>query len=1266
MILSLEKSTRHVVPEGFASTLPFTAFWISMPTFGSGLRELFIALKGFTCGVFLSGLIITMKPSADWVSILSMAIAILFSSFISEETKKTVAYMVSSLMMQYMIDKSGTDYMYCLHYFFAILIALAFGTAAFFIPFVRWSSGNAKHYMLALGNVLSIKVQGVCSSFWTRTYFERDLNMTRLRQLRTTAEKCIEKIEVSMSESDYEPLFGNFRAKMRVRFAFCKKIHAIIGSMIQVIELIVDKPSLVATPTCLEYGAAIEDELSYITSSIDSMILKILDTSRNVDLEVEFFREAHARFQESLSRIREDVILNNENYETDQSDVFLGFFMFSVDQLCEVVGSFSEDPSPQNSIAYLLLFPVRDVKSVIRAFKTLFAAVVYNQTITRRLKESIKLTLCMVVPVLFQIYAMSNNPTSAVAGASIIALIYNPTGSASFHYATGRLQGTVLGSIAAYMSVEIADRRLMMLYAMVFVLSFIGGFVQAAPNYYALGNAIVCSTISVVTQYTNSAAAMTRINQNCFAIVFYFVIACTLWPMHGTTKIRMDLDVSLRCFRESSTRLLCNLDMPYDFSEVVADSAALLEEMSSKIASQLAHIPGAIEEPSLSSAEFPEEAWRKVIQSENKLHSALSMMCLAYSIFMSSSPASQTSLSVHWVALHRIAPHAKDLSDLIFSAVDLHLMIFSKSVVVPTSHFTRLHTSMIETYEAILDIYIETIHYRTHETEETKTDLFSEINSDYSQSRSHSSKDDDEGDGSPTRSLLGEMKPEKSPIRVALGKQDITGGRQASFNDTHAKPVESIHSPRDGHSTYSAGEDASEHGTRRRKKMSYISYKPTSEELQMMRNFVSGTNLALPQTNPNALAASVVAPCTNLSFNKPPEVEPSRVLTVSNDVKLMAMTGFDDTMIKKLRKKHGIATAKDLTDDKKAPYTLADSFTQSKFTRGDIEDIRGSTLNLFDNNASFKKHLTGSFFPRVNRDQDKLGNTKKAEQSMENSFLSSDKSEGGPLSKKKDCAKASQSAIGMKVDEMLDNTVYEGQEKEVRGDGDVAGDRDTRSIPHQLVNLTVEEGEGEGLKHVKEDIPAQANKADAINNVFTASYSSPAAEGANFDTPAGILLLSDNLNLAKESPDAPQSMMEEKKKENTNATGGARAFKTSASIDHNSCSTEKKNSSNNPHTEKGILDMTMNRTIPSRCFQSKKSREGHSVNHNDQESYISGGKDFDNDMFDLEKGIYALTNRDIHSMEAFLFGIRAIVTYMNELQNSLIQIQHENELSKKL
>ncbi|KAK7202225.1 Fusaric acid resistance protein-like [Novymonas esmeraldas] len=954
MVLSLEPATSSQFP--MPSSLAFNAFWITMPTFGSGLRELMIALKGFSVGLMFLCIIVGTHPGPVWVSLLLLFFFTLISSFVAEETKKTAAYVLASTIMQYITDPVGTNFYYVGQYYIGLLIALSFGTAAFLVPFIRWSSDIARHYIKAMGNSLSIDLQGTLSSFWVRSPLERELNVVRLRQLRATAEKCVGKIETALDEAGYEPHTGAYMMCMVNRFNFCKSIHNILGSLSHVIELIADNPSLIDTPMCAAFGEQISDHLAVISSAMDSMVLKIVDFERPVtQQEIQFFREARQRFQDALSRVREDVILTNENYETDESDVLLGFFMFSLDEMCEVISQFEETAHPPNPLWHALLFPIRDMKSVVAAFQNLAVTVVRRRTIPRRMKEAIKLSLCMVLPCIFQVYALSNNSISPMAGAAVIALIYNPTGSESFHYASGRLLGTVLGSMGALLSVQIANGRLWVLYIFIVLLSFIGAYVQAAPGFYALGNAIVCSTISICTQYKDQGAAMVRIQQNCFAILMYFTIACILWPMRGHTKVKMGLNVTLRCMREAITRMLRNLDMPYDANEVTADVSALLIEMNKKVRTQTRFIPGAVEEPTMGSAEYPEDAWKRIVEAEKKLCLALSMMCFAYNTFMSSRADSTTELSVHWVVLHRIAPHAQDLSDLIYASIDLYLLSLSKTTIVPTSHLTRLRVGMVDAHQAILDTYIATISRKVageQDTDEEDAEAGEDTYGDSScmiEDRYGDHGDGADGGGRPGR-----------PGTAVRGGEGNGGGDNTSAHPAsphqHPQRGDSKHSHDERHHRAGSPDSSGAHrdddrdadgkarrrskavesgdgggGGDKKKKIGYLGYDLTEEEAAALRAFVSNRvsnatfagNKSMTATNATfggragggggggaaaAAAAVLAARAAGTSMaGSPPQA--------NNDARLMSVTGGDDGLAAALRKKHKVVVRRGKDDE---------------------------------------------------------------------------------------------------------------------------------------------------------------------------------------------------------------------------------------------------------------------------------------------------------------------------------------------------------------
>ncbi|SCU64452.1 Fusaric acid resistance protein-like, putative [Trypanosoma equiperdum] len=711
MILTLEPKTEHIFP--MPSSVAFLAFWISMPTFGSGLREFIIALKGYALSLLLLLFVVLVDPQSTWLILLLLFIFVLSTAFFAEELKKTCAYCLTVFLMERQAKPAETGIEFVKDYFITLLIALAFGLAAFFIPSIRWSSDLAKAKVSFLGNSLSIFVQGTCSSFWTRSPLERELHILRLRQLQFTAKKAADKAREFLEEADYEPHTGHQMEGIKQRLDFFTNMHGILSSMVQVVELVNDDPGRIETPVCISFGEAIEEDLAIISSAMDSTILKISDFKNGVNEEdIHLFCEARERFQDRLAEVRQQVILNNEMYETGESDVLLGFFMFSVDELCEVISSFNPSIEAKSRFLSLSREFLSSFKSPYEALRRLVMTIIHRRTITRRAKEAIKLALCMTLPSIFQVYALDNNATSPVAGAAIIAFVYSSTGAQSFTYAVNRVLGTVLGSLCALIAVQVADGRRLVLYVAVAIISFLGAYVQTSKEYYAAGNAICNSVISVITQYKNSEAAMVRIQQNLFAIIIYFCITMVLWPMRARNKVYMSFDISLRCFREATCRLLRNLDMPEDVNEVDATTTEALAQWNKKISRQAFFLPGAATEPTLVGASFPEPAWSRLIDVQWKLWAIVSMMRFAYVTFMASKVDDETELSVHWVVLRRISPFAKDMCDLLYATVDLCLLILNKTAIVPSAHLTRLRHGMLDAEHSIVETYIQTLAHK--------------------------------------------------------------------------------------------------------------------------------------------------------------------------------------------------------------------------------------------------------------------------------------------------------------------------------------------------------------------------------------------------------------------------------------------------------------------------------------------------------------------------------------------------------------------------
>lgn len=1316
MILSLDPTTREYIP--VPSMFAFMAFWITKPTFGLGLEEAVCLVKGFMLtAVLLVIMISVIHPGPPWASLLTLFFFTVFGSFVGDSFKKITGYLLTSTMLEY-IYHPDDGLRYLLDSYTTIAIALCFGVVAFIIPFIRWSSENARHYTESWGNALSISVQGICSSFWVDRSIERELNYSHLHQLRTTGEMCRKKVETALDESEFEPLTGAFVSKMRTRYEFCLRIHHIMCSMLHLIKLLTDDPGMIDTPTCNSFGALLQEDLAIIVSAMDRMILKIVDFSRPVKKgEIAYFREAHERFQEAVSSVREDVMLNNENYETEASDVYLGFFLFSVRELADVIGQFEDVENPPSGFLHTCLFFLRDLKSVIKHTKRLFVQMYYSRSLTRRAKEAIKLSVCLVVPCLFQFYIMEDTANSPFAGAAVVALIYHGTGAESFHYAVNRLLGTVLGSLISLVAVELSDGVLWKIYIFVVIFSFVGAYVQAAPGFYALGNSIVCSVISIMTQYNDSTAAMTRITQNCFAILSYFLIVSFLWPMRAHTKVRMGLDTSLRCIRECCTSFLRNLDMPDDAAEVTADTSALLKELSTKVKSQARFIPGAVEEPTLGSVEFPERNWWRIVEAEMNLLSTLNMMRVAYRTFMTQRADAGTAISVHWVVLHRISPYASDLADLIHAMIDLHLLQMHRNSVVPIAHLTRLRLAMQDSQKSIIDMYVAALQRKVDGVDdedgvvhEWSTDLSSErapLSSWVMDEAAVEQRAKGSVDTSPplspaaapfprdaavppeegtTRDLKKPTVPEiiiehKLPERgvVNKSKEDMDVVSLQSHRSKDNPPQagtcrrKTVCGDEVGKTTRDTKGAPSRPGER--KQSGLLTYRLTKEEEMVLRNFLqSRRNRA--SDDPESSMVSLAPPNPNASNGVS-----SMVL---NEARLAAAGGEAESIVEKLRKKHKVKVARGNGDT------------------GNEEDAKAAT-NGGENDGEPRSK-------KERRKEDKMSNNDSESEDDD----SGDDDDGNPV---EDRSPVKRGTIPISNASFISAKPFLSRlfkNAKIRYKSEDASDTDHTDTEASALNRSMKEGISVEVSDVDFDVTTNQCEAggDAIagsrqsSNYFPMSLrgSETAMEGK-----LGVNKRSPHVKNSFFSPSVMDSLegddedkflgdessanVAEKKDEPAYQNLRGPGLDLSSTIHDPSTSQAifsiprdqaqknqvptpsqpllQSNSLTEPataplKTEANVLSSITSSTGKAECtplLAKKAAPEGSRLDEYDEE-----GRDMLNEIefFDEDRREFVLTNSDIHSLEAFFFGIRALVVFLDDLQRSIINMQHQYNLNKKL
>jgi hypothetical protein len=712
-VLSLDPSTTTYF--ALPSTVASFAYWISAPTFGGGLREFVIVLKGSVVTLIFLSIVLALDPtSSRWLFIALYFLQILLIALVAESIKKTGAWCIAVFMVQLYSTPEITNYAFVRDFLVSVIIGGSMGIGAFLFPRINWSHKLATGLCSTYGSALSIIIQGVVSSYWSKTETEREYCLIRIKQLMQVCSQCSADLDTRIDETDYEPHSGETIAKIRRRATFLRDMTRIVACILQLVENIAAKPEILASRLLAPFGDRIQEPLTVLVSAMDNTVLKICDFKHPItETELELFRSVREDFQESLSEIRDELILSNEAYQTEEADVFLGSFLFCIDELGETIATFREPINVPSRVLEWLYSPLDDLLSCYKTLQVMITVLLTEGALIRRAKEAIKLALSMTIPMLIQVFVLSQDDATPVAGPAIIAFVVQRTGAESFQYASNRVLGTVMGSLTALFAVQLADGELWQLYVYLGLLSLVGNFVQTSIPFAQAGNAMVFSVISIISQYADKNAAMNRIQQNIFSITVYFAITYIIWPIRSIEKLKLELDSAIRSYRETMYKLLGNLDAPLsDISDVINAAEEHWNENARRVRREESLVPAAVREPTMIGVAFPEQPWLRLIQSQKTLSSLAWMLRFAFQTFEQSTSVSPGDRSLHWVVVKHIAPQARELSELIFAACDLYLLALSNAEMVPVQHLVRLRTHMMDVYKTMIARYTEALILR--------------------------------------------------------------------------------------------------------------------------------------------------------------------------------------------------------------------------------------------------------------------------------------------------------------------------------------------------------------------------------------------------------------------------------------------------------------------------------------------------------------------------------------------------------------------------
>lgn len=778
-IISLhpEVARRFVLP----GSVMDSALWVTAPTLGEGMREIYFAIKGFGISIATMALVLQILPqdAEGYMFVLTLFVAVVVTAILAPDVKKTSSFGLAVLMFARLSE--NVDYQYLNDYWVDTLIGFSLGLPAFFIPFPVQSLTRGQMYCGVLSNNISSAIQGICDSFWT-SRMQREFNLVRLRVLHKSIYIAFDNIDKMIGATTYELHTGVTIARLEARRSLLMKLLEVVRAGTVVIDNISKQPWNVETKTCEMMGVRLGGPVRLLATSVDQLLLRIADCNAPVTKrDFLTFERTFADFEEEVRSAQEEIMLLNEGYEPELADLYLGCFLFQIREICVLVGGF-QDPTDAPSLFWRIW-----LRAPYDWIKAMFLSIIYvarsfaDQELPRKVKEAIKLAFAMSVSALYQFYSGSIDP---ITGTAIVPWIYQRTGADSFNYAINRVLGTVIGSVIAFIGAEFAGDRFWLLITSITVCSLAGAFIQTSPIYTILGNAMLWSIISISSTFSTRQAAAKRIQNNVFAVAVYLVVASVVWPVRATSRIFFECESALRAFRESAEELCSGLNDANgkDYVKVVDRSGKLLKEFKGRIDTQIAYLRAASNEPTLAGNPFPTEQWSKMIQSMLNLHATLGTMQFAYFAFRSSasSQAGAGQKSIHDALASEMGECAAAVGQLLYSTVDLHIILLRNSDAVSTSHLVRLRVRLIQALNLMQDCFCESYNDAMFEMINREeggdgAEQNTSTSSSTSRSASSSSSTYDSGNVSHTQSTLNTLRlnqPNEEVRRKVKGAEE--------------------------------------------------------------------------------------------------------------------------------------------------------------------------------------------------------------------------------------------------------------------------------------------------------------------------------------------------------------------------------------------------------------------------------------------------------------------------------------------------------------
>ena len=688
--------------DSFVAASMFLPFCVvtTKATLGEAVNNMIDVFKGF---IIVLAVLLPLAAAgvryhwAMWGA--CYAVFVLLVAFFTQGgvTKNTLLLFTIAMVVHYTNSEPQLEWKFAAYLVRDSLVGCGFGFLSSVFPYPRTNYRRvADSYKLAVA-AIGTAVDGAAESFFCPSSVERGSNIIKIKFKRDQVKEHLDRMEREMVNAWYEPFVGQRLTTFQARHKLMTKMARSIDSMIDVLEFVQYNPAL-TKGTCTKTNAfqekfgesfqqlalSIHHTLQHLASGPQRRSLKHKIKAAKIAFLGSFLDalnysslssgDANGECETKCRKDVDESRLMNEDFPR----IEIAYFAFNLSQLAQYLQKF-EEPEPWTCGARMkavFLSPCNVALRLKSQLADLRAGVSGER---ERLIDACKMSVAMTSTI--ALLLVLDSPEPVFSGAAVIAFVSGNDAGQTMRTSGEQLFGTVFGNVFGFLLASISSASLS-LGICICVVGLVTGFFRSSDRYGWVAFYAQFAAFGAIRPNLDASVALTGIQQNVGAIVWYFILNFFVLPTRPSERLFREMRAGFIAVKSSIGV------MRHVVLQSVADSEQLghskpsdeadrqrADDLPGLCAAQLASLGGADTEPTLSDRPFPTEIVRQVIQRQMELHSILTVMGNARAV-LRRSPTART----NWV-LTAIAPHVAHIVQRGMRLMDFLIVALDKKLV---------------------------------------------------------------------------------------------------------------------------------------------------------------------------------------------------------------------------------------------------------------------------------------------------------------------------------------------------------------------------------------------------------------------------------------------------------------------------------------------------------------------------------------------------------------------------------------------------------